>query len=99
MVIKVNYGKTVILITIQNSFFVKLQKYDFDFRSSQNNAFSFFSFTFYQMVDKKTLKISIGKIIRLVPNHLKAKKMCKIAVKKLPSVIKYVSDQYKSNEM
>ena len=51
------------------------------------------------MVDKKTLKISIGKIIRLVPNHLKAKKMCKIAVKKLPSVIKYVSDQYKSNEM
>ena len=25
--------------------------------------------------------------------------MCKIAVKKLPSVIKYVSDQYKSNEM
>ena len=51
------------------------------------------------MVDKKTLKISIGKIIRLVPNHLKAKMMCKIAVKKLPSVIKYVSDQYKSNEM
>ena len=51
------------------------------------------------MVDEKTLKISIGKIIRLVPNHLKAKKMCKIAVKKLPSVIKYVSDQYKSNEM
>ena len=51
------------------------------------------------MVDKKTLKVSIGKIIRLVPNHLKAKKMCKIAVKKLPSVIKYVSDQYKSNEM
>ena len=51
------------------------------------------------MVDRKTLKISIGKIIRLVPNHLKAKKMCKIAVKKLPSVIKYVSDQYKSNEM
>ena len=38
-------------------------------------------------------------MIRLVPNHLKAKKMCKIAVKKLPSVIKYVSDQYKSNEM
>ena len=44
------------------------------------------------------LKISIGTILRnsemliVDPDHLKTKKMCKIAVKKLPFVIRYVSD-------
>ena len=41
------------------------------------------------MVDSETLNISIGTIIRnpemlrLVPNHLKTKKICKNAVKNL----------------
>ena len=43
-------------------------------------------------------KISIGAILRnpemliVDPDPLKTKKMCKIAVKKLPFVIRYVSD-------
>ena len=43
------------------------------------------------MVDSKTLKVSIGAIIkdtemlRLVPDHLKNKKMCKHAAKKIRS--------------
>ena len=46
----------------------------------------------------KPLKISIGTIIkdlemlRFVPDHLKTKKMCKNAVKKLLFIIKYVPD-------
>ena len=45
----------------------------------------------YKMVDSKTLKVSIGAIIkdtemlRLVPDHLKNKKMCKHAAKKIRS--------------
>ena len=44
------------------------------------------------------LKISIGTVMRnpemlkLVPDHLKTKKICNHAVKKLPFVIRYVSD-------
>ena len=51
----------------------------------------------------KTL-ISIGAIIqnsemlRYVPDHVKTK-TCKYAVKKLPFVIKYVTDWYKTKEM
>ena len=54
----------------------------------------------YKMVDSKdspdnykTLKISIGtlikysEMIKFVPDHLKTKKVCKRAVKKLPIVI------------
>ena len=47
-----------------------------------------------------TLKISIGAIIKnselikIVPDHLKTKKMCKNAVKKSKFVM-YVFDQYK----
>ena len=37
---KIYREKTVILITIQNSFFVKLQKYYFNFLSSQNSFLS-----------------------------------------------------------
>ena len=57
------------------------------------------------MVDSKTLKISIGVIIkdqemlRLVPDYLKTKKTCKYAVKKLPFVIKYVPDRYKTQRI
>ena len=54
------------------------------------------------MVDSKTLKVSIGAIIigpemlRFVPDHLKTKKMCKHAVKKLPFIIRYVAGRYKT---
>ena len=54
----------------------------------------------------KTYKISIGKIIRnpkmlqIVPDHLKTKKICRNVVKKLPFIIiMYVPDLYKTNEM
>ena len=56
------------------------------------------------MVDIKTLKISIGAIIkdpeilRLVRDNRKTKKMCKHAVKKLTSLIKYVLYHIKFNE-
>ena len=57
------------------------------------------------MLDSKTLKISVGTITKnlemltFIPDHLNTKNMCKNAVKKLPFVIKYVPDQYKSKEM
>ena len=57
------------------------------------------------MVGSKTLKISILTIVkntemlRSVSDHLKTKNMCKNAVKKFPFVIKYVPDQYKTNEI
>ena len=57
------------------------------------------------MVHSKTLKISIGTIIknpemlRFVFHHLKTKTMCQNAVKKLPLVINYVPDQYKTLEI
>ena len=47
----------------------------------------------------KTLKISIGTIIKnpemltFVPDHLKTKKMCKNAIKKLPFVTWHVLDR------
>ena len=34
-----------------------------------------------------------------VPDHLKTKNTCKHAVEKLPFVIRYVSDQYKTQQM
>ena len=51
------------------------------------------------MVDSKILKISIGAIIkdpeilRLVPDHLKTKKMCKHTFKKLPFLITFLMDK------
>ena len=37
-------------------------------------------------------------MLQFVPDHLKTKKIYKHTVKKLPFVIKYVSDHYKSKE-
>ena len=45
----------------------------------------------------KSVKISIGTVmVKVVPDHLKTKKMYKHAVKKLLFVIRYVPDQYKT---
>ena len=38
-------------------------------------------------------------MLRLVPDHIKTKRMCKHAVKKLPFLIKYVPDRYKTQQM
>ena len=49
-------------------------------------------------------KISIGAVIKnpemlkFVPDHLKTKKMCNLAVKK-SFIIRYVSDQYKTEKI
>ena len=61
--------------------------------------------TEYNSDNYMSLKISIGAIIqnlemlRLIPDHLKTKRMCKHAAKKLPFLIRYVPDQYKTDEM
>ena len=52
----------------------------------------------YSTEDYKTPKINIAAImkksemLKFVPNHLKTKKLCKDAVKKLPFVITYILD-------
>ena len=38
-------------------------------------------------------------MLRLVPDHLTIKTMYKNTVKKLPFIIKYVPDRYKTKEM
>ena len=38
-------------------------------------------------------------MLKFVPDHLKTKRMCKHAVKKIPFVILYVSDQCKTQQM
>ena len=54
---------------------------------------------------RAAIKISMGAIIknlailRFVPDHLKIKKMCKNAVRKLQFIIRYVPDWYKIKEM
>ena len=35
-------------------------------------------------------------ILKFVPDHLKTKKMCKHTVKKLPHLLRYVADWYKT---
>ena len=70
---------------------------------SSGEVFFVFCLILYEIVDTeysldnyKSSKLSIGAIIKnpktlkFVPNHLKAKKMCKHAVKKLLFVKKYV---------
>ena len=57
----------------------------------------------YKMVDiidiYKSLNINIGtamrnsEMLKFIPDHLKLKKMCKHAVKKLPYLLRYVTDQ------
>ena len=38
-------------------------------------------------------------MLREVPDHLKTKKMCKHAVKKLPFVLRYVLHRHKTQQM
>ena len=38
-------------------------------------------------------------MLKFVPDHLKTKKMCKHAVKKLPYLLRYVPDWYKAQQM
>ena len=40
-----------------------------------------------------------SEMLKLVPDHLKTKKMCKHAVKKLPFVIRFVHDRCKTQQM
>ena len=58
----------------------------------------------YNMDIYKFVKISIGTVmensemLKLVLDHLKTKKMCKYAVKKTPFVIRYIPNQYKTQQ-
>ena len=51
-----------------------------------------------------SLNISIGKemknreMLKFVPDHLETKKICKHAVKKLPYLLRYVPDKYKTQQ-
>ena len=53
----------------------------------------------------KSINISIvtvmknSEMLKFVPDHLQTKKMCKHAVKKLPYVLRYVPDQYDTQQM
>ena len=55
------------------------------------------------MVDSEN--ISTGTVMRnpaklkFVPDHLKAKRMCKHAVKKLSFLIRYAPDQYRTQQI
>ena len=57
------------------------------------------------MVDSEISNISIGAIIKnpetlkFVPGHLKNKKMCSHAGKKLLFIIRYVIEQYETQKM
>ena len=58
------------------------------------------------MVDiYKSVNINIGTVmknpemLKLVPDHLKFKKMCKHAVKKLPYLLRYVPEKYETQQM
>ena len=52
----------------------------------------------------KPLNINIGTVMKNVemlkfaPDHLKTKKVCKHAVKKLPYLLRFVPDQYKTQQ-
>ena len=53
----------------------------------------------------KSLNINIGtvtknpKMLKFVTGHLKTKKMFKHALKNLPRLLRYVADQYKTQQM
>ena len=53
----------------------------------------------------KSLNISIGTVrknsemLKFISKHLKTKKMCKLAAKKLPYLLRYVLDQHKTKKM
>ena len=52
----------------------------------------------------KPLNINIGTVmknaemLKFAPDHLKTKKVCKHAVKKLPYLLRFVPDQYKTQQ-
>ena len=57
------------------------------------------------MVDSMNIDKSLNVNIRIVlnnpenvPDHLKTKKMCKHAVKKLPDLLRYVPDKIRLNK-
>lgn len=99
LVTRVDHEKTVTLITLQSRFFAKLKNIILIF--GQLSLWSKHSFCcLCKRVDSennhnnfKTLKLSIETIIkntemlRFVPHHLKTKKICKNAGKKLLLVI------------
>ena len=54
----------------------------------------------YKVLNISTVTVMKNtEIFKFVPNHLKTKKMYKHAVKKLPYLLRYVSDQYKTQQM
>ena len=59
----------------------------------------------YSIGTYKTVKINIGtvmrnpKMLKLVPDHPKTKKLYKHTVKKLPYLLAYVPEQYKTHQM
>ena len=59
----------------------------------------------YTLDNYKSLKLGIGEVIkrlemlRFVPDQLQAKRLFKNAVTKLPFVIRYVTNRYKTQEM
>ena len=59
----------------------------------------------YSMDIYKSVKISIGTvmknplILKFVSDHLKTKEICKLAIKRLPFVIRYIPDQYEAQQM
>ena len=59
----------------------------------------------WKYIHNKSLNINIGtaiknqEILKFVPDHLKNKKMCKYAVKKLPYLLLYVPDRYNTQHM
>ena len=46
----------------------------------------------YKPTTSNAAIIKIPEMLRLVPDHLKTKKMCKDGAKKLPFIIRYVID-------
>ena len=40
-----------------------------------------------------------SEMLKIIPDHLKTKKMCKNAVKKLSLEIRYIPQQYKPQQM
>ena len=83
-----------------------IKKYCLKFQSIQDDFFLHFRFSVYKIVDimnvYKSLNISIGTVmknpemLKFVSDHLKTKNMCKHAIKKLPYLLRYVPDQYKT---
>ena len=53
----------------------------------------------------KSLNTNIGTVMKnpemltFVPDHLKTKKICKHALKKLPYLLRYVPDKYKTQQI